>query len=145
MRRAGVVMCSIMLVLFFAASGCNGGDGGNGGGTGTVLNILGTWSGPMTHRIIDHNRGTDTTLHYTVTFYILSERGNAVSGKMELRDASHMGYLSGHLNGNRFTGVRTGLHTVQISFDVNGDTLTGTFNFVGDGLDETGTYTCTRQ
>jgi hypothetical protein len=99
----------------------------------------------MTHRIIDNNRGTDVTAHYTVTFFILSQEGSRVSGKMELRDRTHVGILSGHMSGNHFSGVRRGAHTVQIEFDVNGNTLTGTFRFVGDGLDETGAYTCTRQ
>jgi hypothetical protein len=140
MRRARVVLCSIVLVVFFAASGCNGNDGG-----GPAVNVVGTWSGPMTHRIIDNNRGTDVTLNYTVTFFLTSQNGNRVTGKMELGGLGHVGDLRGYMNGNHFTGARTGSHTVQISFDVNGNTLTGTFRFVGDGLDETGTYTCTLQ
>jgi hypothetical protein len=139
MRRARVVMCSIVLAVFLAGSGCNNGN------SGPAVNVVGTWIGPMTHRIIDHNRGTDTTLHYTATFYLTSQNGNRVSGKMELGTLGHVGELYGYMSGSHFSGVRTGSHTVQITFDVNGDTLTGTFRFVGDGLDETGTYTCTRR
>lgn len=142
MLRAGMAAGSIVvvLVLLVAAGGCGGGDNG-----GTPAYIVGTWAGPMTHRIIDNNKGTDVTLNYTVTFYILSQNGSRVSGKMELGNLGHVGLLSGSMSGNHFSGVRRGSHTVQIEFDVSGDTLTGTFRFVGDGLDETGTYTCTRE
>jgi len=82
---------------------------------------------------------------YDIAFFITSEQGSAVSGKMELVDASHVGLLSGTMDGNHFSGERIGSHTVQIEFTVNGNTLTGTFRFTGDGLDEWGNFTCTRQ
>jgi hypothetical protein len=135
MVRATTAFLALLLVL--AAAGCGGDDG-------EPVNIVGTWSGPMTHRIIDSNRGTDVTLHYTVTFIILSQEGSSVSGRMRLRDSMHVGNLRGTMTGSHFDGVRTGTHTVTIEFDVGGNTLMGTFRFVGDGLDETGTYTCTR-
>jgi len=135
MVRIGIVTLLALLVI----SGCGGdGDGGE------PVNIVGTWSGPMTHRIIDNNAGTDITLTYTATFFILSQNGSSVSGKMALRDLAHVGNLTGTMSGSHFKGVRTGTHTVTIAFNVSGNTLTGTFRFVGDGLDETGTYTCTK-
>jgi len=139
MLRLGMATCSIALAMLFTIGGCGGGDDGGGG---DPAYIVGTWSGSMTHRVIDHNLGTDQTFNYTVTFYILSQNGSRVSGKLQLRDPAHVGDLSGSMSGNHFTGVRRGAHTVQIEFDVNGDALTGTFRFVGDGLDETGNYTC---
>ncbi len=140
MVRAGMVILSILLASFITA-GCGGGD--NGGG-GEPVNIVGTWSGPMKHHIIDSNQGTDATLTYNVTFFILSQDGSKVSGKMQLRDASHVGNLYGTMSGNRFKGVRTGAHTVTIEFTVSGNSLTGTFRFKGNGLDEYGEYTCTK-
>lgn len=140
MIRAGAGVFVMLLVFFAAVGGCGGGDGG-----GEPVFIVGTWSGPMTHRIIDNNKGTDETINYTVVFYITFQDGNRVTGKMQLRDLSHVGNLSGTMSGNHFKGVRTGAHNVTVEFDVNGNTLTGTFRFVGDGLDETGTYTCTKQ
>jgi len=136
MTRIGI----LLLLTLFVIGGCGGGGDG-----GEPVNIVGTWSGLMTHRIIDNNAGTDITLKYTVTFYILSQDGSSVSGKMALRDEGHVGDLRGTMSGNHFKGVRTGAHNVTIEFDVSGNTLTGTFRFVGDGLDETGTYTCTKQ
>ncbi len=141
MVRLGMV--TVLLALAVMAGGC-GGDG-DGGGGGEPVYIVGTWSGTMTHRIIDYNLGTDPqTFTYTIIFYILSQDGNTVRGKMMLRDPSHVGWLSGTMSGSHFTGVRTGAHNVTIEFDVSGNTLTGTFRFKGDGLDETGTYTCTK-
>jgi hypothetical protein len=141
MFRVSTVVVSLALASFVTIGGCGGGDGDDGG---EPLYIVGNWSGPMTHRIIDNNNHTDTTITYTIIFFILSQDGRDVSGKMQLRDPSHVGNLYGTMSGNRFRGVRTGTHTVQIEFTVNGNILTGTFRFVGDGLDETGTYTCTK-
>ena len=142
--RVGILTVSLALTSLAAIGGCGGGDG-DGGGGGEPVYIVGNWSGQMTHRVIDNNLHTDKTLTYTIIFYILSQDGNDVSGKMQLRDPSHVGNLYGTMSGNRFKGVRVSAHTVQIEFTVNGNTLTGTFRFVGDGLDETGTYTCTKQ
>jgi len=143
MSRVGMTLLVLLLISVLTAVGCGGdGDGTSGG---TPSSIAGTWSGPMTHRIIDNNQGTDVTLNYTVTFYILSQTGDYVSGKMQLGGYEHVGDLKGSMSGNHFSGVRTGSHTVQIEFDVNGSQLTGTFRFVGDGLDETGSYSCNRQ
>ena len=134
MVRLGMVM--VLLALAAMVGGC--------GGDGEAVNIVGTWSGQMTHRIIDSNQGTDETFVYTIVFHIQSQEGNVVSGKMQLRDSSHVGWLGGTMNGSHFTGVRRGAHDAAIEFDVNGNTLVGTFKFKGDGLDEIGTYTCTK-
>ncbi len=144
MVRVTALITVLALTALGATGGCGGGDGDSGGG-GEPVYIVGNWSGQMTHRVIDNNAHTDKTFTYTIVFYILSQDGNNVSGKMQLRDPSHVGDLYGTMSGNRFKGVRTGMHTVQIEFTVNGNTLTGTFRFEGAGLDETGTYTCTKQ
>jgi hypothetical protein len=140
MVRVGMLL-SVVFAFVVMVGGCGGGDGDGGG---EPLYIVGTWIGPMSHHIIDHNQGTDVTVTYTITFYILSQEGSRVTGKLQLRDPSHVGNLHGSMSGSHFKGVRTGLHTVTIEFDVNGNTLTGTFRFVGDGLDEYGEYTCTK-
>jgi len=140
MVRVGMI--AVLLALAAMAGGC-GGDGDSGGG-GEPVYIVGTWVGTMTHRIIDNNLHTDQTFSYTIIFYILSQDGSRIRGKMMLRDPSHVGWLSGTMSGSHFTGVRTGTHDVTIEFDVSGNTLTGTFRFKGAGLDETGTYTCTK-
>jgi hypothetical protein len=139
MVRVGMIL-SVIFAFVVMVGGCGGGDNCSG----DPVYIVGTWSGTMSHRIIDNNQGTDTTFSYTIVFYIFSQQGSKVSGKLQLRDPSHVSTLYGTMCGNHFKGVRTGLHTVTIEFDVNGNTLTGTFRFVGDGLDEYGTYTCTK-
>jgi hypothetical protein len=144
MFRFGALILAPVVVAFVSIGGCGGGNDNTGGG-GEPAYIVGTWAGPMTHRIIDNNKGTDDTISYTVTFYILSQDGSSVSGKMRLQDDSHVGLLRGSMSGNTFRGVRTGTHTVQIEFTVNGSSLSGTFRFVGDGLDEYGDYTCSKQ
>ena len=144
MIRDGTILLVVLVAFAGLLSGC-GGDGDGGGGGGTPVNILGTWVGPMTHRVIDHNAGTDRTFSYTAIFYILWQSGNKVTGKMQLGDPSHVGFLNGTMNGGHFKGTRSSSHVAQVEFDVSGSTLTGTFRFVGDGLDETGTYTCTKQ
>jgi hypothetical protein len=141
MLRAGVACAAALLAAFATVGGCGGGDDGGGG---EPVIIIGTWAGSMTHRIVDYNQGTDVTVPYAIKFYILSQEGSRVSGKMELRDPTHVGNLYGTMNGNKFTGHRTGTHTVQIEFTVNGNSLTGTFRFSGDGLDEWGDYTCNK-
>ncbi len=141
--RVTALTAILALTALGATGGCGGGDGDGGGGE--PVYIVGNWTGQMTHRVINNNNHTDATLTYPIVFYIFSQDGSQVSGKMELNDSSHVGNLYGTMSGNHFKGVRTGTHTVQIEFTVNGNTLTGTFRFVGDGLDETGTYTCTKQ
>jgi len=140
-------LCGPILAALFAGlvvtGGCGGGDGS--GGSADALYVVGTWNGTMTHRIVDYNHGTDVTTSYGIAFYILSQDGNRVSGKMRLRDDTHVGTLSGVMDGNHFNGVRIGTHTVQIEFTVNGNSLSGTFRFTGDGLDEWGDYTCAKQ
>ena len=138
MSRIGALVLTILAAGFMATGGC-------GDNNSAPVNIVGTWTGSMTHRVIDSNNGTDVTGTYDIAFFITSEQGSAVSGKMELVDASHVGLLSGTMDGNHFSGERIGSHTVQIEFTVNGNTLTGTFRFTGDGLDEWGNFTCTRQ
>jgi hypothetical protein len=141
MVRVGM-MLSVIFAFVVMVGGCGGGDDGGGG---EPAYIVGTWIGQMSHRIIDSNQGTDTTFNYTIVFYIQRQNGSSVEGKMQLRDPSHVSTLYGTMSGNHFKGVRTGTHTVTIEFDVNGNTLTGTFRFKGSGLDEYGEYTCTKQ
>ncbi|MBN1917790.1 MAG: hypothetical protein JW889_07775 [Verrucomicrobia bacterium] len=146
MRRASALIFAVVVAGFGTVCGCGGGDDdSNTLSGGTPAYIVGTWTGTMTHRIIDYNHGTDVTTTYGIVFYILSQDGTRVSGKLQLKDSTHVGDLRGVMDGNHFTGVRTGLHTVQIEFTVNGSSLTGTFRFAGDGLDEWGDYTCTKQ
>jgi len=144
MIRSGTILFVVLVAFAGLLCGC-GGDGDGGGGGGTPVNIVGTWVGPMTHRVIDNNAGTDITVTYTAIFYILWQGGNKVSGKMQLGDPSHVGFLDGTMSGSRFNGTRSSSHVAQLKFDVSGNTLTGTFRFVGAGLDETGNYTCTKQ
>ena len=139
MLRVGVTCAVVLLASFATVGGCGGGDGG-----GDPVIILGTWTGLMTHHIIDNNQGTNVTVTYGIKFYILSQEGSRVRGKMELNDPSHVGNLYGNMSGNKFTGTRTGVHTVQIEFTVSGNSFSGTFRFVGDGLDEYGEYTCNK-
>ena len=140
-----MVRVGMMLSVFFAFVVMVGGCGGGDGDGGEPLYIVGKWVGSMSHRIIDSNQGTDTTFNYGIVFYILSQQGSNVSGKMQLRDPTHVSTLYGTMSGSHFKGVRTGLHTVTIEFDVSGNTLTGTFRYKGGGLDEYGEYTCTKQ
>jgi hypothetical protein len=142
MHRLGGLMLAIMAAGLVLVGGCGG---NNSGGGGEPAYIIGTWNGAMTHRVVDYNQGTDVTATYGISFYILSQDGSQVTGKMRLKDDTHVANLSGVMSGDHFTGARTGLHTVKIEFTVDGNTLTGTFRFTGDGLDEWGDYTCTKQ
>lgn len=130
----------LFVVAAFGSFGCGG--GGGGGGPLQPVNVEGKWVGKMDHDV------NGELLHYDVAL-VLFQEGSHVTGTMVLEygEDGHGGRIDGQMTGNHFTGTRSSLHVVDIEFDVNGDTLVGTFTFVSpeENLDEHGTFVCKRE
>jgi hypothetical protein len=129
----------LLLVIGVGLAGC--GDGG-GGREPEPVNVEGKWAGEMDHTI------NGVLRHYGITL-VLFQDGAHVTGGMILESDTdgHGGHIDGMMTGNHFKGTRTARHIVDIEFDVEGDTLVGTFTFVSpeENLDEHGTFTCNRE
>ena len=131
-------LSSLCFIVCFVLFGC----GGGGGGPAPPANVAGKWVGSMDHDI-------NGTLHHYNVALLLFQDGAHVTGTMVLEygDNGHGGDIDGQMNGTHFTGYRIARHIVDIQFDVVGDTLVGTFDFVSleENLDEHGTFTCKRE
>lgn len=129
----------LFLVVAFGLVGCGG---GGGGGPLQPVNVEGKWVGKMDHDV------NGELLHYDVALALFQEDSH-VTGTMVLEygENGHGGRIDGQMTGNHFTGYRIALHIVDIEFDVDGDTLLGTFTFVSpeENLDEHGTFVCKRE
>jgi len=131
--------CILLLFIGVALFGCGG-----GGGRKIVepLNVEGKWLGEMDHTI------NGVLRHYGIAL-VLFQDGAHVTGGMILESDTdgHSGHIDGMMTGNHFKGTRTARHIVDIEFDVEGDTLMGTFTFVSpeENLDEHGTFVCRRE